>query len=72
MEYKQLGKDGVFHMASVLQGLLHSNMPWDWEDSWHACVPAALVAIDGETNQIDTSPLVHTGGGSNQEQEKPA
>jgi hypothetical protein len=28
--YRQLGKDGGFHMAPVVQGLLQINLPWDW------------------------------------------
>jgi hypothetical protein len=30
--YRQLEKDGRFHMALVAQGLLLPRMPWDWRD----------------------------------------
>jgi hypothetical protein len=30
--YRQLGKDGGFHVALVAQGFLCPSMPWDWGD----------------------------------------
>jgi hypothetical protein len=50
--YRQLGKDGRFHMVLVVQGLIHPTMPWNCE---YPCTSVHM-HIDGGNNQKNTYP----------------